>query len=894
MIQPKGYDVIRADRLHSKGGGVLLFYKSHLRVEHVELKSCNQYNSNGSSMEFVCIDLFNGVRSCRFLCFYVPPASSSSTASISTLCHILQSLTLDTIPCYIFGDFNLPQINWNLITTDGDLAHQNFLNFCITNCLFQCIDEATHVKGNILDLLFSNTPAKQKMLNYSVRPPLSSTCDHSVISFEIQSVSKNEPAPSYKYPNFSKSNFQQISADLNLFDWDNIITSLSPQSFYDNFVDVLLSLIDIHVPFKSSKKNCNGKQPKHIRVLLKEKLLLYKKFKVDRSLKEQLKLKEKEYEKAVNKWHDDLESNMCVNPSSRKFYDFVNRKLKSHHSIPPMRDSENKIFVTDVEKADLFNTCFQKVFTSDNCCPLNKELKTLTKMDDFLITEKDIISAVLRMKDKISRTPEGIPMYFIKRVIKSIVKPLCFIFNSSLQSNVVPHQWKRAIVIPVYKKGSRNSPKNYRPISLTSSFCRILESILFEKILSHLLSLNLISPRQFGFLPSRSSCSQLLECLFKWSTAVSEELVMNVVYTDISKAFDSVVHSKLIQTLRCYGLNDQLLNWFENYLSGRSQQVSINDCLSNHLDIHSGVPQGSVIGPLLFLIYFNDVTSCCNLSPNKSEVYLFADDTKLFNTDPDSLQKSLDLMDSWLKDHQLKLAYEKCFLMQISKPSRKDSTASSLNFNNNPLSCVPVFKDLGIHISSALKWDYHVNYIHRIASNTSYQILKAFSTKNLWTLRKLFITYVRPKCEYNTPVWSPSQSGDIKKIESIQKSFTRKIFLRSGVKFSSYEDRLNQLNLLSLQDRRTITDLVQMFKIIRGQSDLIFEDFFTYKSNPYTLRGNQLKVDPKTMYNSPQFRSSFFFRGPKYWNSLPNDVANSSSIQVFKSKLFKLNLKSLL
>ena len=169
---------------------MLLFYKSHLRIEHVELKSCIQYNSNGSSMEFVCIDLFNGVRSCRFLCFYVPPVSSSSTASISTLCHILRSLALNTIPCYIFGDFNLPNINWNLVTTDGDLAHQNFLNFCITNCLFQCIDEATHVKGNILDLLFSNTPAKQKMLNYSVHPPLSSTCDHSVISFEIQSVSK--------------------------------------------------------------------------------------------------------------------------------------------------------------------------------------------------------------------------------------------------------------------------------------------------------------------------------------------------------------------------------------------------------------------------------------------------------------------------------------------------------------------------------------------------------------------------------------------------------------------------------------------------------------------------------------------------------------------------------
>ena len=184
-----------------------------------------------------------------------------------------------------------------------------------------------------------------------------------------------------------------------------------------------------------------------------------------------------------------------------------------------------------------------------------------------------------------------------------------------------------------------------------------------------------------------------------------------------------------------------------------------------------------------------------------------------------------------------------------------------------------------------MKWSQHIKYICRNAKVCSYQILKTFKTKNIWTFRQLFLTYVRPKVEYNSAVWSPSLKTDIAKIESIQKSYTRTIFLRCGVPFTSYEDRLTKLNLLSLQNRRKLIDILLMYKIVYGLSDLKFDNFFEYKNIPYALRGNDLKVDVKNSYRCSQFESSFFFRITKLWNSLPVNLVRSSTFETFKSKL---------
>ena len=197
-------------------------------------------------------------------------------------------------------------------------------------------------------------------------------------------------------------------------------------------------------------------------------------------------------------------------------------------------------------------------------------------------------------------------------------------------------------------------------------------------------------------------------------------------------------------------------------------------------------------------------------------------------------------------------------------------------------------RDLGVYISSDFKWAKHIDYLYKSASTVSYRIFKSFKTTNIWTLLKLFTTYVRPKLEFNSCVWSPYLKTDIFKIERIQKSFTRKAFLRCNIRFSSYQDRLDKLGIKSLQYRRITFDLILIYKIIYGYSDIKFGDYFSFKQNMYNLRGNTMKIELRSDFknkNLLQLYHCFFNRATKYWNLLPDHVATCSTISIFKRKL---------
>ncbi len=491
------------------------------------------------------------------------------------------------------------------------------------------------------------------------------------------------------------------------------------------------------------------------------------------------------------------------------------------------------------------------------------------------------------MKDKLTRTPESVPAYFIRRTIHSILHPLVTIFNFCIQYNFVPIQWKSSLIIPVYKKGDRSNVANYRPISLTSTFSRLFESILHVKISSHLLSNSLLSPTQFGFLPQTSTCDQLLVCVHEWLVSVSNGRSVDVVYTDIQKAFDSVSHPKLITIIRSYGICNSVCNWLEEFLTLRSQSVCIGSEVSLSLPVTSGIPQGSVIGPLLFLIFFNNVTDCVDCSFGCRGIKLFADDAKIYDVNQQSLRLSLDRFLSWLHNHQLKIAPSKCFSLSVSK--QKDYVPPSLFIDGSPLLSKWHMRDLGIMISCNLKWKSHIDHIYKKAYTCSYQILKCFKTRNIWTLKKLFICYVRPKVEYNSPVWSPYLQQDIKRIESIQIYFTRSACLRCGIKFTSYEDRLNKLGMISLETRRLHMDLFLMFKIVHGLCGINFHKYFKFNNSTYNLRRNSFQVISihKSYSRDSLWENNFFNRVVPLWNKLPESIVSAQSLSSFKLRLKK-------
>ena len=476
----------------------------------------------------------------------------------------------------------------------------------------------------------------------------------------------------------------------------------------------------------------------------------------------------------------------------------------------------------------------------------------------------------------------------------SSIHPLVFLFNLSMKTNQIPSQWKNALIIPIHKKGNRNVPSNYRPISLTSSFCRIFETIISHKIMQHLLANNLLTPLQFGFIPNKSSSSQLLTCFFDWLTAFANNLTTDIVYTDIAKAFDSVSHPKLFATLQSYGLNCEVLNWIESFLSDRYQQVVIKDAFSSSLKIFSGVPQGSVLGPLLFLIFINDIHECTLPLGDEGSISLFADDTKIYSTNSQKLQSSLNSVCEFFSTHQLKLAPSKCVVLHVSKPSKTSSNNQCFYLNDHQISSKPNFKDLGVYISEDLKWSHHISYIVRNASVSLYNILKCFKSNNIWTLLKLYKTYVRPKLEYATSVWSPYFKKDIAKIEGIQKRFTKSAFLRSRIPYTSYNDRLFKINLKSLEYRRIEFDIIMMYKIINGLSDIDFNNYFEFKEHSYNLRGNSRKIVSKFSFKSQPLLNCFFIRVIKYWNFLPENVAGAPNLFTFKRLVKSTDLTKLL
>lgn len=279
-------------------------------------------------------------------------------------------------------------------------------------------------------------------------------------------------------------------------------------------------------------------------------------------------------------------------------------------------------------------------------------------LNNVCFTSDTVYRHLVKLKPKTGGGPDGLAALFLKNVAGTLASPLAFLYNKSFELSTLPTIWKTAVVTPVFKKGSPSLASNYRPISLTCIACKVMESIIKDKLIAYLLENSLITRQQHGFLAKHSTCSQLLECVNDWSIELNLRHSVDVAYIDFQKAFDSVVHSKLCYKLKSYGVSGKLLDWISDFLFNRTQAVKINNNLSDYVPVKSGVPQGSVLGPVLFLLYINDIV---DLFGNGLCVKLFADDLKIYAVindivDVNLLQAGLDALNVWSDDWQLPIS----------------------------------------------------------------------------------------------------------------------------------------------------------------------------------------------------------------------------------------------
>ena len=435
------------------------------------------------------------------------------------------------------------------------------------------------------------------------------------------------------------------------------------------------------------------------------------------------------------------------------------------------------------------------------------------------------------MKTSFSCDADVLCSYFLKKLSFSLCKPLSYIFQFCFSKASLPSHWKRAVVVPIHKKGDTSKVSNFRPVSLCSVPCKLMERVINSSLLSFLETRNLLSKNQFGFRKNKSCSLQLLKCKNDWTNMIDKGNSVDVVYIDFCKAFDTVSHQKLIMKLSKYGIHADILLWIKDFLSERTQNVKIGNSLSSTMKVTSGVPQGSVLGPTLFLVYINDLLDI-NIH---SSVCLFADDVKVYNDSSKSNLLSLDLklISDWAKKWQLQISFEKSSVLYLGK----SNPLNVYRIYENNLPANDEVKDLGVTMHKTLSSSVHCNIIVKKARLFSNLIVRSFFSRNTAIMIKAFLIYVRPILEYATVVWNPSLKKDIELIESVQRRFTKRILRHKSL---SYKQRLDYFALESLEKRRLTFDLTAVYNIIKNNV-LPFDDFVQFNTNmtrsnhPYKL-----------------------------------------------------------
>jgi hypothetical protein len=531
------------------------------------------------------------------------------------------------------------------------------------------------------------------------------------------------------------------------------------------------------------------------------------------------------------------------------------------------------------------NKYFESVFSTDDGVlpPFPSRLPPNTEtLSDINISPKIVNAILKKLKTNAAAGPDGLPPIFYHYTATTLSAPLSILFRSLIDLRTLPAEWKISIISPKFKKGAPSDPSNYRPIALTCTCCKILERIISCDILTYLHEHKLITSHQHGFLKKRSTSTNLLESLNDWTVSLSNNKSVSVAYIDYKSAFDVISHNKLLLKLSGYGITGNLWFWIRAFLTGRSQVVRLGSSSSTSCSVTSGVPQGSVLGPLLFNIFINDITDTMNPSVTSK---LFADDIKLYsefsNILPDTLQNQLDKICSWSSIWQLRISYTKCSSMTIGH----HTNTNKFHLDSHPITHTKTAKDLGVTVDSDLKFKSHIKDIVTRANQRCSLIHRCFLSRDPSNLTRAYKVYVRPLLEYASTIWSPSSVAQIIDIESVQRRFTKRV---PGCCNLNYADRLTRLNLQSLEHRRLINDLTMCFNIIKGNNCLNNSEFFTLNQNK-SLRGHQFKLSvPNTKLNTR--RSFFSERIVSPWNSLPSDIVSSPSIKSFKSHLSKFSL----
>jgi len=872
--------VFRVDRGDSHGGSAILI-PTEISCALVSEPVANH------DFECICLDIFpkGSETNFRLINIYRPHKDRPTKALVKQLTKLID-VSKGVI---IVGDFNLPGIDWdNLRTKQGSVPSEStLLDFFVGTGLSQHVTQPTRGEA-ILDLVLSNEDFL--VSNVSVdEPPIVS--DHRMTVCQTGYF----PAPSDQkqtFRNFRKADYRGMERFLDSVEWPLIFAnSTNVHQMWAAFMSIMTLVMNLYVPPGVSRPKKGTKLDSAARKLRNKQWKLRKKFKRTQSQADFIKWQEANRlaKEAIRRCELEQESAVINGGSEKSLWSWVKSRLTCKPKIPSLVGQNGQFQCEDAGKARALLDQFTSVFTNDDGISLNLPPPPpgAPLLSSITFSPVDVYIVLSQLPNKTSSGPDEIPQCLLKNLAFHLALPLCTIFNTSLATNQLPNDFLLANVTAIFKKGLHSDPSNYRPISITSAVCRVFERLVKSKMIDYFLANGVISRAQHGFLSKRSTVTQLLECTNDWTKSLASRLPVDVIYLDIQKAFDSISYQKLIEKLRHYGISGDLLSWIGAYLTNRNHRVRVDQTFSDYDPVTSGVPQGSVLGPLLFLIYINDLPSVTR----HSTVKMFADDSKLYFTaktteNRQCLQEDLDRIHEWATVHQLALAVQKCTVLHLG--ATNPNQAYSLNGTQLPENEVCV-RDLGVLVSKDLRFSEHCSKISNQAQIKLNMIFNSFRNRNIPFLVKLYQSFVRSRLEYAIQVWNPIIKRDIDIIESVQRQFTHRL---PGIGWLHYEERRAVCGLEILELRRLHSDLVFVYKMIHKLVDLDFDDFFEFAPKVGT-RGHPLKLFVR--HAVPLCLQGFFsHRVVKAWNNLSTECVSATSVENFQTKVKRENLSQFL
>ena len=891
-----GYTYHYVTRDKKKGGGVSLFVKEDLSA--IERPDICVIDPNIEAI-FIEIpnEMFCGKKNNVVIGTIYRPPNTDLHSFIQKLNDILSNLKLEKKQIYLMGDFNI-----NILESSSHLLTAEFIETIYSHSFFPLITKPTRLQGNsatLIDNIFCNDITNLNMVNGILYTDIS---DHfPVFSIDRKREHTNRNHTPVQERIYSQKNINMFRDCLNQTDWSDVMSNNEGQSSFSCFYQKFCDIYDQAFPTKVLKCNytnkivwlTNGlkksiqiKNKLYIRCKkskLPHDLQLYKDYK--RKLQQIMRITERNY------YHNLLQENQSnLKKTWKVLKDIIGRKKSN---LFPKKFLVGHREVTDKKQiASGFNNYFTHVGTElqrnipkSNINPLLYIRDTnLNSIYIPPVTKTELLTLILNLKES-SCGYDGIHSRVIKQTYSLFFEPLKHVLNLSIIQGFFPEEMKIAKVIPLYKHGDASKFNNYRPISVLPLFSKLLEKLMYNRLLEFINKHNILYKYQFGFRESHSTSIALTILIDNIMNAIDEGNIVVGLFLDFQKAFDTVNHDILLQKLLKYGIRGTAYDWMRSYLSCRSQYVVFNNAQSPKSNVTCGVPQGSVLGPLLFLLYINDIV---NVSTALLPI-IFADDTNLFlkgkcvNEVIRLMNCEIEKIVHWLHANKLSLNISKTHYVIFRSQKRKLPDNEHIKINGQSVECVEYTKFIGVMLDSKLTWINHLSMIRSKVAKGIGILSKSRKVLHSSSLITLYYSLIYPYFTYCIEVWGSAANIHVSPLFKLQKKAAR--IIMSAPRRTPSAQLFTELGLLTVNSIYYHRTAIFVFKFIKNMSPGIVDLLFK-RNVEVVLRSTRQKFDLKVPKSkSSLYMKSIRFQGVKIWNDISRKIDHMCSIHTFKKNL---------